>query len=62
MEKDKVLDEIFADDPYGLLTIKVKASASRTPDERLSASFQEINDFIEKNGKEPEPNPKNIAE
>lgn len=62
MDKDQILDQIFNDDPLGLLTVKAKQSTARTPDERLLASFQEINDFIEKNGKEPEANPANVSE
>jgi hypothetical protein len=62
MDKDKVLDEIFNNDPLGLLNIKPKKSNTRTADERLLASFQEINDYIKNNGKEPEPNPMNISE
>jgi len=62
MDKDTILEEIFNNDPFGLLNIKPKKSNTRTTDERLLASFQEINDFVEKNGKEPEPNPSNISE
>jgi hypothetical protein len=62
MDKDNILDEIFNNDPLGLLNIKPKKSNTRTADERLLASFQEINDFIENYRKEPEPNPSNISE
>jgi hypothetical protein len=62
MDKEKVLDEIFANDPLGLLVFKPKVSNTRSTDERLLASFQEINDFIEYSGKDPEPNPGNISE
>lgn len=62
MDKDQILDQIFNDDPQGLLTVKAKKSNARTPDERLLASFQEINDFIENNGKEPEANPASVSE
>lgn len=62
MDKDKVLDDIFNNDPLGLLNFKPKNSNARTADERLLASFQEINDFVESNGKEPEPNSSNISE
>jgi len=62
MDKEKVLDEIFANDPLGLLVFKTKNSNLRTADERLLASFQEINDFVDNNHKEPEPNPSNISE
>jgi hypothetical protein len=62
MDKNKILDGIFKNDPLGLLTFKPKNSAVRTASERLLASFQEINVFIEKYGKEPKPNANNISE
>jgi len=62
MDKDKILNEIFNNDPLGLLNFKPKNSTARTDDERLLASFQEINVFFEKHGKEPEPNPSNVSE
>jgi len=62
MDKDNILDEIFNNDPLGLLNIKPKKSNTHTADERLLASFHEINDFIENYSKEPEPNPSNISE
>jgi len=42
-DKDKILDEIFSNDPLGLLNVKPKTSNVKTADERLSASFEEIN-------------------
>jgi hypothetical protein len=62
MDKDQILNNIFNDDPLNLLVVRPKHTNNRTPDERLLASFQEINDFIEKNGREPEPNPKSVSE
>ncbi|MGR3178520.1 MAG: GIY-YIG nuclease family protein [Candidatus Anammoxibacter sp.] len=62
MDKNKVLDDIFNNDPLGLLNFKSKNSKARTADERLLASFQEINDFVDNNGKDPGPNPGNISE
>jgi len=62
MDKNQVLDDIFNNDPLGLLHFKPKNSNIKTADERLLESFQEINDFIGSNGKEPEPNPGNISE
>ena len=62
MDKNKVLDDIFNDDPLGLLNVKAKKSSARTSDERLASSFDEINDFIEKHEREPEPNPAKITE
>jgi hypothetical protein len=62
VDKDKVLDEIFNNDPYGLLTIKPKTSNVKSTDERLTTSFEEINSFVESNNRQPEPNPANISE
>jgi hypothetical protein len=61
-DKQSILKEIFENDPFGLLNVKPKKSAARTSDERLAASFDEINDFIEKNEREPKPDPTNISE
>jgi len=61
-DKDKILDDIFSNDPFGLLNVKPKTSNVKTADERLSASFEEINEFISKNDREPQPNPSNISE
>lgn len=61
-DKESILKEIFENDPFGLLTVKPKKSAVRTSDERLAASFDQINDFIKKNGREPNPDPTNISE
>ncbi len=54
MDKDKKLKEIFENDPLGLLNVKPAASPARNEDERLVASFQEINDFVTKNNRAPE--------
>ena len=62
VDKDKILDEIFSNDPLGLLNVKPKTSSVKTADERLSASFEEINDFISKNEREPSPNTTNPTE
>ena len=61
-DKESILKEIFENDPFGLLNVKPKKSAARTSDERLAASFDEINDFIENNKREPKPDPTNISE
>lgn len=61
-DKESILNEIFENDPFGLLIVKPKKSAARTSDERLAASFDNINDFIEKNDREPKPDPTNISE
>ncbi|HZK93958.1 MAG TPA: GIY-YIG nuclease family protein [Prolixibacteraceae bacterium] len=54
MDKNSVLDEIFGNDPFGLLNVKASTSSARNADERLIASFQEICDFYEVNNHEPE--------
>ena len=56
------LDEIFNDADFHLIEEKKKVSNSRTPDERLLASFLEINDFVEKNERIPEANISNVME
>jgi hypothetical protein len=61
-DKDKILEDIFNNDPLGLLNVKPKTSNVKTADERLSASFEEINEFISKHDREPQPNPSNITE
>lgn len=48
------LDKILSEDPEGLLIVKPKASNAISADERLVASFQEINYFVKENGKEPQ--------
>jgi len=60
-DKDKILDEIFNDDPLGLLNVKPKVKAQNA-DDRLIASFQEITEFYKKHNKEPEPSRSNITE
>lgn len=47
------LDDIFNDDDFGLLDAKQKASNIKTADQRLIDSFEEINAFVDKNGREP---------
>jgi len=49
----KELEAILKDDPLGLLDVKPKRTISVTPDERLIASFEEINLFVENNKREP---------
>ena len=53
-DKDKMLEEIFGNDPLGLLQIKPSNSPARNADERLISSFEEINLFYEEHNKEPE--------
>lgn len=47
------LDDIFNDDDFGLLDSKAKVSNIKSEDDRLIDSFEEINAFIDKNGREP---------
>lgn len=47
------LDDIFNDDEFGLLDSTAKTSNVKTADQRLVDSFEEINAFVDKNGKEP---------
>ena len=50
----KTLADIFdEEDELGLLNIKPKSTPPRNEDERLVASFEEINDFFEKNKRAP---------
>jgi hypothetical protein len=54
MDKDKKLQEIFENDPLGLLTIKPSHSPAKNEHGQLVSKFIEINDFFEKNNREPE--------
>jgi hypothetical protein len=56
------LDEIFSDEEFHLIEEKKKVSTSSNPDDRLLASFQQINDFYAKYGKAPEANISNVTE
>lgn len=53
MDKDKLLRELFENDPLGLLNIKPATNPARNEDERLVASFREIVDFYEKHKRLP---------
>ena len=53
MDKETVLNNIFDSDPLGLLEVKAKNPVV-TADDRLVASFEEINAFYEKNGTAPQ--------
>ncbi|MDD3181188.1 MAG: GIY-YIG nuclease family protein [Alphaproteobacteria bacterium] len=52
MDKDALL-KLIADDDLGLLQVKPKPTGAITADERLITSFEEINQFIKGNGREP---------
>jgi hypothetical protein len=62
MDKFQTLEDIFANDQFDILNVKPKVSTARNADERLLASFGEVNDFFAKHNKEPQPNPGNISE
>ncbi len=51
MDKKDLL-KLIEDDDLGLLNVKSKQAATTT-DERLLSSFQEINNFVKDNGREP---------
>ena len=62
MDNTAKLLEIFTNDPLGLLEVKPKSSPARNEDERLAASFEEINGFIDKHQREPQKNMKDMQE
>ena len=62
MDINKELDKIFNDDELNLLNVKPKTSNNCTADERLIRSFEEINEFIDKNKTLPNSNTDNILE
>lgn len=53
MDKEEILNNIFENDPLGILEIKVKNPVVTT-DDRLKASFEEINTFYETHNREPQ--------
>lgn len=61
MDKDLVLKEIFENDPFGILTIRISASQGQNEEQRLISSFSEINAFYQTNQREPSPS-ENIQE
>lgn len=60
-KKREALDDIFSNDPLGLLNFKAKSKA-KTTDQRLVDSFEAINEFIDNNGRLPEDDMSNISE
>lgn len=62
MDKNQALNDIFNNDEFDILNVKPKVSNARNADERLLATFNEINDFFLKNKVEPQPNATNISE
>lgn len=61
MDLDAFLDFVSANDELGLLTVKAKVSAP-TADEHLLAKFNEINEFVTANGREPQADMANVPE
>jgi len=53
MDKTQTLQEIFSNDPLGLLDIKQRSAIIST-DERLLTSFEEINSFFQEHNRLPE--------
>lgn len=53
MDKEAILSDIFENDPLGILEVKAKNSVI-TADDRLIASFEEINAFFAKNQRVPQ--------
>jgi hypothetical protein len=49
----KSLDDILNDDEFGLLEAEIQKTEIKTDEDRLIESFEEINDFFEKNNREP---------
>lgn len=61
MELDDLLKIIETDDT-GLLNVKESNNSKPTPDERLLASFKEINDFYREHGRKPLSNSTDMRE
>lgn len=53
MSNKITIDDIFADDDFGLLNSSPKVTRQKSVDDRLVDSFEEINQFIDKMGREP---------
>jgi len=53
MDKESILNSIFDSDPLGLLEVKVK-NPLITANDRLVASFEEINNFYEEHNQKPQ--------
>lgn len=53
MSDKLTIDDIFDDDEFGLLNTKPKTSNAKSEEDRLIESFEEVNVFVDKNGREP---------
>jgi len=60
-KKKNILNDIFNDDPLGLLNVAPKQKSGRSADDRLVAAFEEINNFFEENHRLPQPS-QDVAE
>jgi len=58
----RTLEDVFSNDPLGLLDVKPKQSLKQSNESIYVAMYEEIRAFIEKSGREPNPNSKNINE
>lgn len=56
-----LLDDIFANDPLGLLNSKSRSSQA-TPDELQASRFREIQAFVKEHNRMPEPGSSNMTE
>jgi hypothetical protein len=62
MDKNSILHDIFSNDEYDILNVKPKSLGIKNTDDRLIDSFNEVNEFVEKYNREPQPNLTNITE
>lgn len=63
MDTRQHLLDLIKDDPFRLLETKVKTIEEHSPKDRvLISSFEEINNFVEQNNREPRPEASNILE
>lgn len=53
MSNKITIDDIFGDDEFGLLNASSKTTREKSTDDRLVDSFEEINLFIDRTGREP---------
>lgn len=53
MSNKITIDDIFEDDEFGLLNALSKTTRQKSTDGRLVDSFEEVNQFIDRTGREP---------
>lgn len=58
----EILRKLKEEDDLGLLNTRAGSCTSQDPNDRLIASFQEINDFMAETGREPQPNNEDMRE